>query len=205
LLKCKAIPLAIDPAQYRRSEPKSRIHANEGRRGTFVCSLCRQAFEFEVGLRSHLNAGYCIAKKKYPNHFNTRYVATRKLKLRARPPSEKPDIPRLAQCPSCRAKVKPNRLEKHLRRVHGATGTTSGTQASAPKLETPRRLCGTQPGSQNIRSALPAEYTNKDVFDQTVGIDRRDRTRNIGYVARENGRYGSHPLHDGFDDEAGPE
>ncbi len=29
-----------------------------------------------------------------------------------------------------------------------------------------------------------------------------DRTKNIGYVAREFGKYGTHPSHDGFDDES---
>jgi hypothetical protein len=31
-----------------------------------------------------------------------------------------------------------------------------------------------------------------------------DATRGIGYPAREEGRYGSHPSHDGFDDESDP-
>jgi hypothetical protein len=31
-----------------------------------------------------------------------------------------------------------------------------------------------------------------------------DATRNIGYPAREQGRYGSHPTHDGFGDESEP-
>jgi hypothetical protein len=31
-----------------------------------------------------------------------------------------------------------------------------------------------------------------------------DATRNMGYPAREGGRYGSHPSHDGFDDESEP-
>jgi hypothetical protein len=31
-----------------------------------------------------------------------------------------------------------------------------------------------------------------------------DATKNIGYPVREQGRYGSHPSHDGFDDESNP-
>jgi len=34
--------------------------------------------------------------------------------------------------------------------------------------------------------------------------DTLDATKNIGYPAREQGRYGSHPSHDGFDDESKP-
>ena len=31
-----------------------------------------------------------------------------------------------------------------------------------------------------------------------------DATKNCGYPAREEGRYGSYPSHDGFDDESEP-
>jgi hypothetical protein len=31
-----------------------------------------------------------------------------------------------------------------------------------------------------------------------------DRTRGYGHLSRENGRFGSHPSHDGFDDESKP-
>jgi hypothetical protein len=35
--------------------------------------------------------------------------------------------------------------------------------------------------------------------------DRMEPNRGMGFFARENGRFGSHPLHDRFDDESGPE
>ena len=34
---------------------------------------------------------------------------------------------------------------------------------------------------------------------------RIDATKGIGYPAREHGPYGSHPMHDDFDDESGPD
>jgi hypothetical protein len=34
---------------------------------------------------------------------------------------------------------------------------------------------------------------------------RIDATKNIGYPVREHGPYGSHPMHDDFDDESGPD
>jgi hypothetical protein len=55
------------------------------------------------------------------------------------------------------------------------------------------------------KKTLPAEYVTSEVFVQTRGIARRDRSRGVGYIARENGRFGSHAMHDGFDDESGPE
>jgi hypothetical protein len=34
---------------------------------------------------------------------------------------------------------------------------------------------------------------------------RMDATKNIGYPAREQGTYGSHPMHDDFNDESNPD
>jgi hypothetical protein len=34
---------------------------------------------------------------------------------------------------------------------------------------------------------------------------RMDATKDIGYPVREHGPYGSHPMHDDFDDESGPD
>jgi len=34
---------------------------------------------------------------------------------------------------------------------------------------------------------------------------RMDATKDIGYPVREHGPYGSHPMHDPFDDESGPD
>jgi hypothetical protein len=38
-----------------------------------------------------------------------------------------------------------------------------------------------------------------------VNDSRIDATKNIGYPVREHGPYGSHPMHDDFDDESGPD
>lgn len=38
-----------------------------------------------------------------------------------------------------------------------------------------------------------------------VSDSRIDATKNIGYPVREHGPYGSHPMHDDFDDESGPD
>lgn len=38
-----------------------------------------------------------------------------------------------------------------------------------------------------------------------VADSRIDATKNIGYPVREHGPYGSHPMHDDFDDESGPD
>lgn len=41
-------------------------------------------------------------------------------------------------------------------------------------------------------------------YEHPKDATRMDKMRNYGYPCRETGRYGSHPSHDGFDDESQP-
>ena len=50
----------------------------------------------------------------------------------------------------------------------------------------------------NRTSKAPAAVDDLQIIDQ------REAHRQMGFVVRENGRYGSHPLHDRFDDESEP-
>jgi hypothetical protein len=56
--------------------------------------------------------------------------------------------------------------------------------------------------SQEDITVAPVEE-NPDIED-SPWWDTLDATKNIGYPARESGRYGSYPAHDGFDDESEP-
>jgi hypothetical protein len=53
-------------------------------------------------------------------------------------------------------------------------------------------------------SEEPAEYESEVEVEQHSWSDNLDATKNRGYPAREEGRYGSYPSHDGFDDESEP-
>ena len=52
----------------------------------------------------------------------------------------------------------------------------------------------------------PVEGDEAEVWcvEAPDGWKNIDATKNIGYPAREQGRYGSHPTHDDFDDESEP-
>ena len=50
----------------------------------------------------------------------------------------------------------------------------------------------------------PGRTENEDLVDSGLSW-LLDHSRNIGYPAREVGRYGSYPGHDSFDDESGPD
>ena len=47
-------------------------------------------------------------------------------------------------------------------------------------------------------------WKNEDEIENPEWRHNLDATKGVGYPAREEGRYGSHPAHDGFDDESEP-
>lgn len=50
-----------------------------------------------------------------------------------------------------------------------------------------------------------AERMQCDKVKFVASDSRFDASKNIGYPVREHGPYGSHPMHDDFDDESGPD
>lgn len=50
-----------------------------------------------------------------------------------------------------------------------------------------------------------AERAKSSEVEFEASDSRIDATKDIGYPVREHGPYGSHPMHDGFDDESGPD
>ena len=52
------------------------------------------------------------------------------------------------------------------------------------------------------------EYPEGDNYAEpqsTASDHKMDATKGIGYPVREHGPYGSHPVHDDFDDDSGPD
>jgi hypothetical protein len=49
-----------------------------------------------------------------------------------------------------------------------------------------------------------AERVKSSEIELEATVPRIDATKGIGYPVREHGPYGSHPMHDDFDDESGP-
>jgi len=84
-------------------------------------------------------------------------------------------------CPVCKVRVKASRFEKHLRKVHRKQVSRSATIPSAK-----------DPTRQD--STLVAQR------DKNL-----DATKLYAHAYREQGKFGSHPSHDGFDDESSPD
>lgn len=96
------------------------------------------------------------------------------------------------RCSRCHAAMKAESFAKHIARVHGLGGRqqpkTTGTKRRHGRREKP-----------------PMHVVEPLDPQQDLQIaDQREAHRQMGFVVRENGRYGSHPLHDRFDDESEP-
>lgn len=89
-----------------------------------------------------------------------------------------------------------------------------GLPLSGPIVEVPRHWLGKHcdHGRSGLRFEFLAEY-DAEVVEEVVPADDElgandpsiDATKDIGYPAREHGPYGSHPMHDDFDDESSPD
>ena len=87
-------------------------------------------------------------------------------------------------CPVCRVNVRGDRLSRHLRKVHKTRSVRALEPAIAPSGKDVPRGSATfvAPRDKNL-----------------------DATKLYAHAYRESGRFGSHPSHDGFDDESGPD
>ncbi len=103
---------------------------------------------------------------------------------------------RWSKCPVCPAQVKKGRLERHVRNAHRLEinvelvfGEPDYTARSRKRdgLHNPSRT-----GSQLIARDDPRNES------------RLDRTKPYAHAYRERGKFGSHPAHDGYDDESSP-
>lgn len=113
-------------------------------------------------------------------------------------------VQQLVSCPveGCNAKLNPNHIKRHIRKAH------------------PKRLfkrAATIPlrtGSVETRAASAARYiVRNSIPDGTPKVSsygeprekNLDATKDYAHAYREHGRFGSHPSHDGFDGESGPD
>ena len=87
-------------------------------------------------------------------------------------------------CPVCKVRVRGDRLNRHLRKVH----QKRSQRTAAPHI------------SPSASDVLRESTTFAAPRDKNL-----DATNLYAHSYREHGRFGSHPSHDGFDDESSPE
>lgn len=107
---------------------------------------------------------------------------------------------KLVPCPSCRQCVRADRLSRHQAKVHGV-----------PERDGPRRgstggKVGTAVTGPGKRVPIDPARADREKVDENTGArDPRDASKYVGHQFRETGgRFGSHPIHDGYDDESDP-
>lgn len=96
-------------------------------------------------------------------------------------PVSPPPTKKYTVCPICKANIRPGRISSHMSKVHKRKGR-----------------------GRNI-----VQSSNDPLRKNTSLIAKRDKnldvTKPYAHPYREQGRFGSHPSHDGFGDESGPE
>lgn len=128
------------------------------------------------------------------------------------------DIELFVKCPTCGAKVASDQFTQHRAVAHGRTGESRGefqtpvarNQARSGEPGAVKRSKNRKANVNRVHSmrdnAEPESARQKDKMEveRPSWWDNLDATKNCGYPAREEGRYGSYPSHDGFDDESKP-
>jgi hypothetical protein len=116
-------------------------------------------------------------------------------KVHAISPSQQVHLPQpakseLVKCDSCASWIRQDRLGSHSSRVHR---TSVSAFADRHPAET------TRAGTSSISAR------SKEVTAHVPSSEHRfDATRDYYAAYRDNGQFGSHPSHDGFDDESAP-
>jgi hypothetical protein len=103
-------------------------------------------------------------------------------------PGAKGGFRNLTRCPRCACSIRKDRLEKHLRLVHKNNRNPSGFKAQ-----------NSQSRNDSSRLIIP------DTRQEEARKERQlDGTKEYAHAFREQGKYGSHPSHDRFDDDSNP-
>jgi len=134
----------------------------------------------------------------------------------------------MKNCPLCECQVREHKLQEHVdnkcpkrpgrtdrlkprtlvvRVPHGIAEVIQqlntdrlsklGTRVAGPKQSVKK-------AQHSTGDAWPESVPHEDKVEVERWWDNLDATKNRGYPAREEGRYGSYPSHDGFDDESEP-
>ena len=120
----------------------------------------------------------------------------------------------LTKCEICKWDVSTKRLIKHMKKVHGSLATEQRLKNAQKRLNTVRAKRRTMPSGGRRAPAHDKTYSKgsydseahlvSDTHEGARSQRMLDQTRLYAHAYRERGRYGSHPIHDGFDDESNP-
>ena len=135
-----------------------------------------------------MGCGAQLDPRKVNRHLHAKHKPT--TKARQRIAADSVSGQEWQSCTVCKARVKTRRLQRHLKKVH-------------------RKADGNKHAAYKSRGTPKVESVKDVLRDNTTLAAPRDKnldaTKLYAHSYREQGRFGSHPSHDGFDDESGPE
>jgi hypothetical protein len=164
---------------------------------TMTCPLCElrlERAEFLSHLESVHRTTWKLAEKSlddayHGTAFTFQTYANEKRKLRI-------------VCPFCQSPFSQGKIGQHLESAH-QIGPIRFVKELPQSKQSKRSLRSAPSPMQKVESP-PKSADVAHRVSQTGSEDSQDANRYIGFFARENGRYGSHPLHDRYDDESVP-
>jgi hypothetical protein len=158
---------------------------------TPTCPLCHVQFAHHIELRAHMQVG--CAKPNAPVFL---------------PPVRYSPARRMTKCSYCDCPVKATNLQRHLGRCPKYLKGHSNPSARKSVQQTKtNKMRAVRPSEQKTHDSV-TEHRSLDQRTRYEQVNRRDpidATKLYAHSFRENGKFGSHPLHDGMDDESGPD
>ena len=97
-------------------------------------------------------------------------------------------------CPFCKMKAARWEVWRHAEKKH------KDRKFRNADCKILKRFGGTDESSKPV----PSKDGRSTLRLAVANVDPLDATRHMGHFAREGARFGSHPIHDRFDDESGP-
>src|ERR1700677_2559330 len=172
---------------------------------TARCPSCGLQFVHYIELKGHMQARCrkrkafgitrikCIPPKKVQQPHQVSFCKT---------PGE------MANCSFCGCPVKTTKLQKHLgrcpknrQRHFNSTARKKSAHTKSHQLQSTNQSAQSGHGSD----AESEELNLRTRHAQVNRHDPIDATKLYGFPCSANGKFGSHPLHDGMDDESGPD
>jgi hypothetical protein len=158
-----------------------------------------------------------LNKRSVPDHYKKAHskpspmlpATPKNAVLKRESPAE--SVQQLIPCPviGCTAKLNPTRVERHLRRVHhrGVQASFADIRATLARTHLKVRNANQAIGSSTKYIVVkPVSHSTSKVSSYGQEPEKNlDATKGYAHAYRESGRFGSHPSHDGFDGESGPD
>lgn len=168
-----ASSLGSQPTRFKRLSRRSssrQLPSDSSTSAGSDVTLCRPDSEAHV------------ASHKIDDHIKKAHIPTPRRQELGVKSSLSDSRTEYTHCPVCSDRVKPQNLERHLRKVHH--------RRSKKHLSVP----GLVPSDVDVNRRSTTLIAPRD--------KNLDATKLYAQSYREHGRFGSHPSHDGFDDES---